>query len=199
MLGQVSLTFCEAAFIRRIERSPREKDLLRAALGKGKSLKILDATAGLCRDALRLAYWGHLVTACEREPAIFCEINAAYSEALEHSFFRPWLKRLQLFSGSTEEFLAHTSDGFDVIIIDPMFSDQGRTSLPQKDLQYLKTKAAPDEDPGELLQQCWNQCSRLGVRKILLKRPRKSPPIGPRAPTHSYMGRAHRWDVFVNP
>ncbi len=191
-------SFLDSSFKRRIEQSPQQKDLLRDALGdlKGKKLRILDATAGLCRDALRLTYWGHEVWACEREKNLSDEIISRLEEARRDDFYKKWIYKLHYIPQSTEEFLTQWKGlGFEIIIIDPMFSIEGRTSLPKKELQLLKEKVSNEDNAIELLNFCW----RFKAQKIVLKRPLKASFIGPRKPTHIYKGRAHRWDVYVNP
>lgn len=193
----MELSFIHPQLIRRIERSPREKDLLRDALGKEKSLRILDSTAGLCRDSLRMAYWGHTVTACERNPQLAKDLLAALEEASHHDFYQEWLSRLKIIPTSTEDFLASSKEEFDVVVIDPMFSQEKRKSaLPKKEMQELKaylSEKNPTDNAAVLLEACWN----LGAKKILLKRPLKAPAANHRKCAHSYRGRAHRWDVYL--
>lgn len=191
-----AFSFLEPAFVRRIERSPFERDLLRTALGREKNLRILDATAGLCKDALRLAFWGHAVTACERDPRIAEGLLVAREEASHHFFYSTWISRLKIIPQSIEDFVRdNPTEKFDLITIDPMFPSEKRSSLPQKDLQFLAESVDCEDNASDLLNFCWE----LGAKKILLKRPLKCPEIGPRKPTHQFYGRAHRWDVFVNP
>jgi 16S rRNA (guanine1516-N2)-methyltransferase len=209
MLINVSLSFISDALIRRIERSPQEKDLLRAALGKAKSskgLRILDATAGLGRDALRMAYWGHLVVACERSPQISAELIKAHQEAKEHPFFSSWIERLKIIPQSTEDYLnAHKGESFDVVVIDPMFPTEKRSALPKKDIQFLMENLEPSDESDNaqaLLNFCWQHPWKSENFKILLKRPLKSASLlaGAKTPhkaLHSYKGRAHKWDVYL--
>ena len=198
MTDKKPFSFLDPTFKRRIEQSPQQKDLLRDALGdlKGKKLRILDATAGLCRDALRLAYWGHEVWACEREKKLSQEILNALKEAQHDDFYKSWIHKLHYIPQSTEDFLNEFKGlSFEIIIIDPMFAIEGRKSLPKKELQILQEKVSNEDNAEELLSFCW----KFKAQKIILKRPLKATYIGPRKPTHSYKGRAHRWDVFVNP
>ncbi|MEZ4814034.1 MAG: class I SAM-dependent methyltransferase [Bdellovibrionota bacterium] len=152
----MELSFLDPKLMSRIERSPREKDLMRDALGKNKNMRILDATAGFCRDALRLAYWGHTVTACERDPSLCKMLTAALEEAINDEFYSPWLNRLSFYPQSTESFLkAHPHSIFDIVVIDAMFPDEKRKGLPRKDLQDIKAIVADDSDNAEeLLKFC---------------------------------------------
>ena len=196
----MKLSFIDPQLVRRIEGSPREKDLLRAALGKDKSLQILDCTAGLCRDSLRMAYWGHTVTACERNPGLAQKLLEAYAEASAHEFYKPWISRLKIIPSSTEEFVSKVKKGdFDLIVIDPMFASEGRSALPKREMQELKALLEVEgaerscDNAAELLEATWD----LGAKKILLKRPLKAAPANERKCSCSYRGRAHRWDLYL--
>lgn len=195
----MELSFLDPKLISRIERSPREKDLMRDALGKNKNMRILDCTAGFCRDSLRLAYWGHTVTACERDPQLSKMLLAAYEEAKNNDFYSPWITRLSIHAEATESFLnKHKDAHFDVIIIDAMFPDEKRKGLPRKDLQDIKALVEDDSDNAEeLLKFCLEFPWKEKPKKFLVKRPLKAPSLKIKKASHEYEGRSHRWDLFL--
>lgn len=184
------VSFLSEAFKKRIERSMHEKDLLRKALGKDKNLRILDATAGLCRETLRMAYWGHHVWACEKNRELAHHLQLAFEEARGDEFYASWISRVTFVSKATEDFLTNEAS-FDVIVIDPMFSEERRKALPKKDLQFLGTLVGHDDNSEFLLKKCLPHVSK----KLLLKRPLKASTL--LKPLHSVIGRAHRWDVYA--
>lgn len=185
------VSFLDPAFKKRIKQSITEKDLLRKALGPAKGLKILDATAGLCRESLRMAYWGHSVWSCERSQALCEHLKAAFAEASTDEFYETWISRITFVAQSTEDFLKQYSENFDVIVIDPMFPEEKRKALPKKDLQFLRTLVDSNDNSEFLLQSCLPRATK----KLLLKRPLKAATLG--NPIHSYTGRAHRWDSYA--
>ncbi len=195
----MELSFLDPTFINRIKRSPQEKDLLRTALGKTKKLKILDATAGLCRDALRMAHWGHTVCACERDPSLAQLLLQCFEEAKSDPFYSKWIQRLLVVSTSTEEFLlTHPDAAFDVVVIDAMFPDEKRKGLPKKNIQELKALLKNDKDNAEeIFSFCWKYTWALPPKKILVKRPLKAPPFKGIKASHEYKGRSHRWDLYL--
>ncbi len=195
----MELSFVDPKLISRIERSPREKDLMRDALGKNKNMRILDATAGFCRDSLRLAYWGHTVTACERDPTLSKMLLAAYEAAQKDDFYANWISRLSIHAQPTEEFLKKNPNAvFDIVVIDAMFPDEKRKGLPRKDLQDIKALVEDDTDNAEeLLRYCYEFAWKEKPKKFLVKRPLKAPALTFKKASHEFRGRSHRWDLFL--
>lgn len=172
---------------------------MRDALGKNKNLRILDCTAGFCRDSLRLAYWGHTVTACERDPHLSQLLVTAYEEARNDNFYKGWIDRLSIRAEATESFLKKNPNlAFDIIIIDAMFPDEKRKGLPRKDLQDIKALVEDDSDNAEeLLKFCLEFPWKEKPKKFLVKRPLKAPSLKIKKASHEYRGRSHRWDLFL--
>jgi 16S rRNA (guanine1516-N2)-methyltransferase len=172
---------------------------MRDALGKNKNMRILDCTAGFCRDALRLAYWGHTVTSCERDPTLQTLLLAAFDEARKHDFYAPWIERLHFVANSTEDFLNNNKNSvYDIVLIDAMFPDEKRKGLPRKDLQDIKAILADDTDNAEeLLKFCLEFPWKEKPKKILVKRPLKAPVLSIKKASHEYRGRSHRWDLYL--
>lgn len=195
----MELSFLDPKLINRIERSPREKDLMRDALGKQKNLRILDATAGFCRDSLRMAYWGHIVTACERDSTLSQMLLKAYEEAKTDAFYTAWIARLTLHPESTESYLSKNPNAvFDIVVIDAMFPDEKRKGLPRKDLQEIKALVEDDSDNAEeLLRFCYGFAWKEKPKKFLVKRPLKAPSLAFKKASHEFCGRSHRWDLFL--
>ena len=194
----MQLSFLDPQLMKRLENSPREKDYLRNALGKGK-FRILDATAGLCRDSLRMAFWGHEVCACERDSKLSQLLVTAYTEALADDFYAPWLNRLKIHALSTEAFLAaNPHETFDIVVVDSMFPDEKRKGLPKKNIQELKLLVEDDSDnAAELLNFLYDFKWEKKPKKILVKRPLKAPPFPTHKASMAYKGRSHRWDLYL--
>ena len=194
----MELSFIDPKLIRRIENSPKEKDLLRNSLGKG-TFRILDATAGLCRDSLRMSYWGHKVWACERDVELGKMLESSLAEARAHEFYQDWIERLSFYPGATESFLKENPEiTFDIVVIDSMFPDEKRKGLPKKNIQELKALVSDDSDnAAELLTFCHDFAWKQKPKKILVKRPLKAPALDRFRVSHSFEGRSHRWDLYL--
>lgn len=173
----------------------RQETLVRAILGRYPvhETRVLDATAGLGRDASLLAAAGIQVTALERDPLLF----ALLEDALGRAATLEWRQRLQLQLADARHFLAGlaVTDPFDVIYLDPMFAVGDSRAQVKKELVWLKAwlPAQTAEDDAILLQQA--RCH--AKRRVVVKRAAKAPVLGGVAPTASLNGKAVRFDIYT--
>jgi len=150
--------------------SSRKRDPLARAIGLPKRSTpptVLDATAGLCRDAMVLAHMGCHVTAIERIPALVALVQAALANSALAT-------RLQVHLGDASQFLASLppANAPDVVYLDPMFGDSDRAQV-KKDMQICRALAGPPDDPAPLLA-----AARAVARdRVVVKRHRKDPPL----------------------
>jgi len=175
-------------------------ELLGRAVGVGRApgLRVLDATAGLGRDAFVLADLGCEVLLCERHPVVARLLHAGMAQARDSG--DPWLAtrlaRMQLLSLDPRQAAPGALAGIEVIYLDPMFTSTGGSAAAKRDmtaLQLLLSGAAAPEDAPQLLEWALAQ----DVARVVVKRPLKGAPLGGRAPSHCIRGRAVRYDVHV--
>ncbi len=196
--GAVRVDFASAAM--RHRRRAGHNELLGRAVGLGKKdvLRIVDATAGLGRDAFVLADLGCQVLMCEREPVV----AAMLSEALERgrSEAGEWLpavlSRLRLVADDARRCPDLATPPPDVIYLDPMFPERGKSAAVKKEMAlFQQLFQRPDWEPdGEALLH-WalaQDCAR-----VVVKRPLKAPLLAGRASSHTLRGKAVRFDVHV--
>src|SRR5690606_14637508 len=109
-------------------RSGRGAPLARA-IGVGRGVDtVVDATAGLGRDAAALAAAGLSVAMVERHPVLAVLLEDALARARRDA---PELAaRLTFVHADAFDVLAHWSPPPDAVLIDPMFPDRGKTALP---------------------------------------------------------------------
>jgi 16S rRNA (guanine1516-N2)-methyltransferase len=170
-------------------RSAGKGLLLARAVGvrRGASLRVLDATAGLGRDAYTLAALGCEVVACERSP-IFA---ALLLDAAARADGDPALTRLHVQVGDTREVMRDS--GFDVVYLDPMFPARRKSALVKKEMQYMQ--AVLGDDNGVEL---FGPALRCATRRVVVKRPVHAPRLAETpAPTHMLKGKTVRFDVYV--
>ncbi len=158
--------------------------------GKGRP-RVLDATAGLGEDAWLLAAWGCEIVCCERQPQIAALLENAIARAA--NTMPDVASRLTLVAGDARQLDLSQLPAFDVVYLDPMFP-AGRKTLERRPLRMLRLLAGDDADADELLT--W--ALRTGIRRIVVKRPRKASLLAGREPTVSYAGKAVRWDVYTS-
>jgi 16S rRNA (guanine1516-N2)-methyltransferase len=165
------------------------------ALGKsiGKLPKIIDATAGLGRDAFILASVGCHVTMIERNPKIFAMLTEAIAtERAKDNELAMVLDRMTLLHGDAKTLLPSLSA--DIIVIDPMHPERKSSALTKIDLRLLRGIVGDNAD-ASLLVQIALKCK---CEKVILKWPAQAEALeGLPKPNHSIIGRTTRYDVFV--
>ena len=196
-LGPVCIDFSAADMLYR-RKSGHNEPLGRATGVKGgKRPKVFDATAGLGRDAFVLADLGCSVVLSEQSAPLCFLLEQARELALMSANEKvvEAASRMRVLWGDSRQ---QAADGFDVIYIDPMFPERGKTAAVKKDLatvQALHAHSLAANDPEELLGWAMAQ----PVERVVIKRPVKAPVLGTVKPSHSIMGKTVRFDVMVEP
>ncbi|MES2488704.1 MAG: class I SAM-dependent methyltransferase [Pseudomonadota bacterium] len=167
--------------------------LVARAVGMRKSvdLKILDCTAGLGRDSFTLAALGAQVTMTERHPMIFALLQDAKKRVESSDQYAAAIKRVELLNCDAADVI--NREAWDVIYLDPMYEHQGRTALPQKEMQIFHdlTVGAPDATP--LLVAARNSNSK----RTVVKRAAKAECLGNIKPDLELAGSQARFDIYL--
>ncbi|MGH1578457.1 class I SAM-dependent methyltransferase [Planktotalea sp.] len=172
----------------------RGQDLPKAmGLRSGKTPKIIDATAGLGRDAFLLASLGAEVTLIERSPEMHALLQAGMERArLEGNGYTEIIARMTLLHGDSKELLPNLEA--DAILIDPMHPPRKNSALVKRELRQVREIVGTDEDAAELLSVALASARK----RVVLKWPAKAAPIeGIRACSHQILGKSTRYDVFM--
>lgn len=182
---------------RRVSGAP---ELLGRAVGVGKKspLRVVDATAGLGRDAFVLAGLGCEVLLCERDPVIAELLRSGLSMAAlgDDRELADVAQRMTLYIGDALELDAPRLLGVDVICLDPMFPPRDKSAAVKKEMalfQDLLHSESEVTDADALLQ--W--ALRQDVARVIVKRPARAAPLSPHSPSHSINGKAVRYDVYA--
>ena len=133
----------------------RGHPLVRAA-GIKKDLvpSIVDATAGLGRDAFLLASAGAAVTLIERSAAVHALLTDALARATAESpELAEVVARMTLIHGDARDHLPGLKP--DVVIVDPMHPPRRNTALVKKEMRQLSAIVGADEDSHELMRSRW--------------------------------------------
>lgn len=173
----------------------RRQPIARAVGMKRGAPSVVDATAGLGRDAWLLASLGCRVLAIER-----CRILAVMlRDALERAGREPGrasviAARISLQTGDAREVLRAlaANDRPDVVYLDPMFPAERKSALAKKELRMLRRLVGDDADAGELL----GAARSVARERVVVKRLLRAAPLGA-SPTVSYKGKIARYDVYV--
>jgi 16S rRNA (guanine1516-N2)-methyltransferase len=172
----------------------RRQALARAAgFTRGLTPSVVDATAGLGRDAFVLASLGAQVTLIERSP----EVHALLRDGLARASaagpeFAAVVARMTLFHADARALLPGLQP--DVVMIDPMHPPRRSTALVKKEMRLLRELVGTDPDAKELIEAALaSPCKR-----VVLKWPlRAEPLVGLRRPSHQIIGKTVRYDVFI--
>lgn len=196
--GPVAVDFESGGMRRR--RNSNTPELLGRAVGQGKKkrLRVLDATAGLGRDAFVLAALGCEVLLSEREPVIVELLRSGLEIAARSDDARlaEIVQRMRLCPGDATHNDAPHIAGVDVIYLDPMFPVRTKSAAVKKEMtlfhELLQGEPHPHDADGLIL---W--ALRQDVARVVVKRPVKAPPLAQQQPSHSLRGKAVRYDVYV--
>ncbi len=181
---------------RRLHGGGRQQSLARAVGIKGQpALTVIDATAGLGRDAFILASLGCQVRLIERSPLI----HALLADGLHRALAVPEIAaivraRMHLISGDAQGFLAQFDfRGAEVIYLDPMFPKKDKSSLVKKESQVLRQLIGSDPDADKLLTLALSKAQR----RVVVKRPRLAPFLVNKSPSFSLSGKSSRFDIYL--
>jgi len=135
--GGLCIDFDDPQLLRRTGDQLRQQNLCKAAGLKGKvRLRILDAMAGLGKDAWLLASGGAEVHLLERSPCVFALLQDAYERRLRHSSRLDTPVHRMHIEQADFNLVAATLPKFDVVYLDPMFPPTGTNARAKKD-RYL--------------------------------------------------------------
>lgn len=164
-----------------------------AGFSKGRTPRVVDATAGLGRDAFLLASLGAEVTLIERSAEMYAHLAEGIERAkAEGGVYAEIASRMTLLHGDSRELL-RTLDP-EVVVVDPMHPPRHSTALVKKEMRVLREVVGSDPDQMELMEIALASASK----RVVLKWPiRAAPMAGIRAPSHQIAGKNTRYDVFM--
>jgi len=157
----------------------------------GKNPSVVDATAGLGRDAFLLASLGAKVTLIERSAqmhALLADalIRAADSEVAEI------VTRMTLLHGDAKDLLPDLCP--EVVLVDPMHPPRRKSALAKKEMRQIRQIVGVDADAGALMKIAL----ATARNRVVLKWPQKADKmVGIPAPSHQINGKSIRFDVFM--
>ena len=182
---------------RRKHGGGRGQLLARAVFPKGvASPTVVDATAGLGRDAFVLASLGARVTLLERSP-VACALLA---DALRRARASPTSEvagvaaRMTLRAGDAASYLQTLSERPDVIYLDPMYPHTNKRALQKKEMQLFRQLIGADADAAELLAVA----RRAALGRVVVKRPAGAPFLGEVRPDGKLESKNTRFDLYLS-
>ncbi len=189
----------------RLHTSGKRQGLGKAVgLDKAKEISVLDATAGLGRDALVLAHLGCHVTLVEQSPVMnaLLEDGLRRAHAAAGGALALTLARMTLVHGDARQRFADIATGSqprpDVVYLDPMFPPREKSASVKKDIALLQSLLGVEQDFPAFLAEAL----ACATRRVVVKRPGGKPSgngeEGVPAPTFVVPGKAAHFEVYVN-
>ena len=164
-----------------------------AGLTGGVTPDIVDATAGLGRDAFLLAALGAKVTLIERSQKMHDLLAEGLARAAsEGGLYAETVARMTLLQGDSCLLLPELKP--QVVLVDPMHPARGNSALVKKEMRQIREIVGSDPDSEKLMQVALEYAQN----RVILKWPlRAEPMVGLRKPSHQILGKSTRYDVFV--
>ncbi|WP_088329673.1 class I SAM-dependent methyltransferase [Lacimicrobium sp. SS2-24] len=196
-MGVVRVDFAAGAMNWRRHHGGGKSEAVAKAVGiKGaKRPSVLDATAGLGRDAFVLASLGCHLTLLERSAVVAALLEDGLNRAATDPELCNWLpQRVRLLNTSAVSTMADwQGQAPEVVYLDPMFPHRKKSALVKKEMRLFQQLLGPDEDADALLQPAL----QLAQKRVVVKRPAGAPWLNEMKPHIEMTGRANRFDIYL--
>lgn len=195
-LGAIAVNFVSGAMAHRRQFGGGRGEAIAKAVGvKGNYLPtVVDATAGLGRDAFVLASIGCQVTMFERHPVVAALLADGLYRAYQDATIGQLLqKHLHLIYNSSLLGLNSYQERPDVVYLDPMFPHRQKSALVKKEMRIFQQLVGSDLDAEELLEPA----RRLAKKRVVVKRPDYAPFLANQKPTAEIKTKNHRFDIYT--
>ena len=188
------IDFTDGSTAYKLRRGAAQSHPLTKATGllKSPDLRVVDATAGLGRDAFLIASLGFEITLIERSARVYDTLNQAMQTARDtNSELSAIVDRMTLLSGDAQHLLPGLTP--DIVMVDPMHPERTSSALVKQEMRVLRDLVGSDPDSMALIETAlWS-----ARKRVVLKWPlRAGLPGDLRRPTFTLSGKTVRYDVF---
>lgn len=193
--GPLAVDFVRGAVAHRRLQGGGSGQMIAKALGIQPGIRpdILDATAGLGRDAFVLAQLGCRVMLIERHPVIAALLADGLARGRLDPQVGPIIERMQLRPGNAIRLMeTWAGEAPQVIYLDPMFPHREKSSLVKKEMSMLRPLVGDDLDAPALL----SAALALATHRVVVKRPRKAPSVAGPQVGYVLEGKSSRFDIY---
>ena len=194
-LGAVYVDFVSGVMAHRRKFGGGRAEAVAKAVGvKGDELpSVIDATAGLGRDAFVLASVGCKVRLIERHPVVFLLLQDGLQRAYADTEIGAMLQaNLQLLNVKHLSELNPETDFTDVVYLDPMYPHKQKSALVKKEMRLFQHLVGGDLDADQLLEPALN----LARKRVVVKRPDYAEFLAQIPPHFSRQTKNHRFDIY---
>ncbi|KPX44192.1 Ribosomal RNA small subunit methyltransferase J [Pseudomonas syringae pv. helianthi] len=193
--GAVRVDFVDGAVAHRRLFGGGTGQMIAKAVGIQSGIRpaVLDATAGLGKDAFVLASLGCEVSLIERQPIIAALLEDGLARAQGDRDVGSIVARMRLLTGNAIELIGSwAEEPPQVVYLDPMFPHREKTALVKKEMRLFRPLVGDDMDAPALLEAAL----ALATHRVVVKRPRKAPCIDGPKPSYALEGKSSRYDIY---
>ncbi|MCC8465067.1 16S rRNA (guanine(1516)-N(2))-methyltransferase RsmJ [Photorhabdus bodei] len=194
-LGGIYVDFVSGAMTHRRRFGGGRGEAIAKAIGIKKDYlpTVVDATAGLGRDAFVLASLGCHVRMLERHPVVAALLDDGLQRGYQDEEIGSWLQeRMTLLHASSITALADITPQPDVVYLDPMYPHRQKSALVKKEMRVFQSLVGADEDADSLL----SPARALAKRRVVVKRPDYAEPLAGVAASAAITTKNHRFDIY---
>lgn len=196
-LGAIAVNFVDGTMAHRRKFGGGRGEAVAKAVGiKGDYLpSVIDATAGLGRDAFVLAAIGCKVLLVERHPVV----AALLEDGLQRAYADPEIgtfmqERMQLAEVHHIAELDPATQAAEVVYLDPMYPHKQKSALVKKEMRVFQHLVGADLDADDL----FTPARALAKKRVVVKRPDYAPFIAEQKPDFSQTTKNHRFDIYLS-
>nr|WP_254663616.1 class I SAM-dependent methyltransferase [Pseudoalteromonas sp. BMB] len=196
-LGAIRVDFVTGAVAHRRKFGGGKGQAIAKAVGlnKGAVPTVLDATAGLGRDAFVLASMGCKVVLHERNPVVAALLYDGLQRAYQDAEIGEWVQStMRLEFGSSHDLLEQAGWRPDVVFLDPMFPHREKSAQVKKEMRVFQDLVGNDLDADALLPFAL----QLAAKRVVVKRPDYAGFLNDKTPSMQIKTKKNRFDVYVN-
>jgi 16S rRNA (guanine1516-N2)-methyltransferase len=200
--GPIRAEFTEGSVDHRRKFGGGKGQMIAKAVGVKAGIypRVLDATAGLGKDAFVLATLGCEVQMLERSPVVHALLQDGLARAREFAQqedadLAKIILRMALFAQDSHDYLQAMSDEQrpDVIYLDPMFPTRDKAADVKKEMAAFHHLVGKDDDADSLLEHALAKARY----RVVVKRSRKAPYLGGKTPSFQVEGKSSRFDIYT--
>lgn len=192
----VFVDFIKGAMGYRRRHGGRKQPLARA-IGLKNSIypSVLDATAGLGRDAFVLASLGCRIFLIEQSPIIGMLLEDGLERARQVPETALVVARITLIQANSIDWMVKLGihDLPEVVYLDPMYPERSKSALVKKEMRLLRALIGKDENSPLLLKAAL-ECAQ---QRVVVKRPRLAPAIEGPKPNFTLESKNTRFDIYL--
>ena len=194
----LNIDFTSGAATHRREQGGGKNQAVGKAIGLNKKAApyVLDATAGLGKDAFVLAGLGCTVKMVEQSPIVGALLQDALNRAETDCDIQHLVRNMSLVIGNSVNYMCSElllKNPPDVVYLDPMYPERKKTAKVKKEMQILQKLLGHQDDLESLLAAALN-CAKY---RVVVKRPKGSSSLSAKSPTHIIESKKTRYDVYM--